>query len=189
MYLCQCDCGKLTRQRTDHMRSGRSQSCGCFRNEETSRRSRKHGKSGTSIYWRYQHMLERCYDPTCPEYKWYGGSGVTVCDRWNPAKGGSFENFLADMGEPPEPGLHLDKDIAGGKVYSPQSCRWVTPAENQRAKSSTVNLTFNGKTQCLTDWAREMGIKQVTLSWRLSRGWSVEKALTTRSRLGGLEVK
>lgn len=40
-------------------------------------------------------------------------------------------------------------------------------------------LTFNNKTQNLTDWARELQMKPITLHGRIRSGWSVEKALTT----------
>jgi len=39
-------------------------------------------------------------------------------------------------------------------------------------------IEYHGKTQCLSDWARELGIRRLTLRDRLVRGWSVEKAFT-----------
>ena len=33
------------------------------------------------------------------------------------------------------------------------------------------------RTQCLAAWAEETGIAQTTIAWRLSVGWSVERAL------------
>ena len=77
-------------------------------------------------------MLDRCRrNPNHRDYKWYAGKGVKVCDRWDPAKGGSFENFLADMGERPD-GKSLDKDRLGdGMLYSPETCCWLTPKEQR----------------------------------------------------------
>lgn len=46
----------------------------------------------------WEDMLAKCYDPEHPEYKNEGAKGITVCDRWNPKAGGSFENFVEDMG-------------------------------------------------------------------------------------------
>lgn len=165
-------------------------SCGCFRNEAAGDRARTHGKSDSSIYWRYKHMLRRCYDPRCPEFRWYGGNGVTVCDRWNPAKGGSFENFYADMGDPPstqEEGgrWEIDKDIAvpGNKVYGPEFCQWVTCVENACGVRSNRLITVGNETRCLAEWAREAGIPANTLRARISLyGWSIEKALSTPLR-------
>jgi hypothetical protein len=39
-------------------------------------------------------------------------------------------------------------------------------------------ITFNDKTQSLSDWSRETLIPLVALHHRLRRGWSVEEALT-----------
>lgn len=40
-------------------------------------------------------------------------------------------------------------------------------------------ITYNGETHDISEWANIVGFKKNTLSWRLSHGWSVEKALTT----------
>jgi len=49
-----------------------------------------------------------------------------------------------------------------------------------RAPSLKKPITFNGKSQGITAWARELGMKQATLSQRLlNYGWSVEEAFTT----------
>ena len=43
-------------------------------------------------------------------------------------------------------------------------------------------LTFNGQTKSMTEWANELGISKPALSQRLSRGWSVERALSWRRK-------
>jgi hypothetical protein len=75
-------------------------------------------------------MLQRCRDPRRKRYADWGGRGITVCARWDPEHGGSFANFLADMGERPE-GTTLDRiDPDGG--YTPGNRRWAN-AKTQRA--------------------------------------------------------
>jgi hypothetical protein len=79
----------------------------------------------TSAYSRWVSMLQRCFNPNHKDYRYYGGRGITVCERWL-----DFVNFLADMGEPP-PGLSLDRINVNGD-YEPGNCRWATASEQVR---------------------------------------------------------
>jgi hypothetical protein len=71
-------------------------------------------------------MIDRCYLKTAPNYRYYGGKGVTVCDRWRYGEDGKtgFQCFEADMGERPE-GLTLDR-IDPFQNYEPENCRWAS---------------------------------------------------------------
>lgn len=40
-------------------------------------------------------------------------------------------------------------------------------------------LEYNGKTQSMADWSRELGLKAPTICYRLKHGWSVSAALST----------
>jgi hypothetical protein len=76
-------------------------------------------------------MIARCTNPNQTGFaKYYGGRGVTVCERWS-----QFENFLADMGPRPR-GKTLDRFPNPDGNYEPSNCRWATPRqqrENQRS--------------------------------------------------------
>lgn len=116
------------------------------------------GKEQPSHYvWRS--MMDRCTKPNNQAYKYYGGRGITVCERWK-----QYENFLADMGVPGK-GMSLDR-IDNNKGYEPNNCRWTTKSEQQKNKSTTrvySNGTFVGT---LTECARLLGISKELAWWR-----------------------
>ena len=116
-------------------------------------------------------MRARCRNPAHPNYARYGGRGIAVCSRWQ-----VFQNFLEDMGEPPQ-GLTLerrDNDLG----YSKDNCCWATQEDQKSNTSTTKLLTYQGKTQHQAAWARETGLGR-RLGWRLRAGWPLERALTT----------
>jgi hypothetical protein len=98
--------------------------------------------------------------------------GITVCARWH-----EFAAFLADMDECPDRTMTLDrhKNEIG---YEPGNCRWTTQAEQNKHRSSCVELTHNGITQNVADWAAAVGMTANTIRMRLRLGWTVERALT-----------
>ena len=90
----------------------------------------KDGRMSHPLYWLHKAMIKRCNNPNRPEYKYYGGRGITVCDRWQGVTG--FDNFLEDMGVRPK-GYTLDRINNDGN-YEPSNCRWASRAEQQHNK-------------------------------------------------------
>jgi hypothetical protein len=175
MWSCLCDCGATKTIPSGSLTSGDTKSCGCLRRDlarNVGDRSRTHGKSKQSIYAIWDSMIARCTKPSRKDFHRYGGTGVTVCDRWK-----TFQNFYDDMGDRP-PGMSLDR-IRNDQGYSPENCRWATTKQQNRNQKSNLLLTSAGETRCLAEWAEIKGIKQVTLHCRLRRGWDVDKALNT----------
>ena len=95
------------------------------------------GGFGTPAGLRSQHLRayqawyaarRRCLESAHRQWAYYGGRGITMCDRWL----SSFAAFLEDMGDPPA-GLSLDRKDNDGP-YSPANCKWSTRSEQQRNK-------------------------------------------------------
>ena len=120
----------------------------------------------------WRKMRERCENPKQSNWRWYGGKGITVCDRWM-----MFSNFYADMGECP-PGLTLDR-IDTRKGYSPENCRWSDMKQQCRNRTNNVFIALGDKVQCIGAWAEETGLGPSTIRWRLKAGWPPEKILDT----------
>ena len=135
-YVCRCSCGGETVTAGYDLRKGHTRSCGCLLRE--TRTTHGHVRNGrrSPTYQSWQSMLRRTTNPKAAGWEYYGGRGITVCDRWNPKAGGSFENFLEDLGERPD-GTSLDRvDVDG--IYEPSNTRWATPREqraNQRPQT------------------------------------------------------
>lgn len=106
------------------LKSSNTRSCGCLKKEILLKNITQHGQSKTAAYTSWLNMKQRCSNPNNPNYKYYGGRGIFVCDRWL----NSFENFLADMGDRPN---NCDIDRRNNNEgYSPENCRWVSKTEN-----------------------------------------------------------
>lgn len=130
----------------------------------------------TLLYRRWSDMRNRCNNINNTSYSNYGGRGITVCKRWD-----SFENFKTDVGNPPTPQHTLDR-INNDLGYSPENCRWATHVEQARNSRKNHILTVNGISQCLSRWGEQIGVSGITISKRLSRGWSPEEAVGVKER-------
>lgn len=168
-WLCLCDCNLQKIIYGNSLRNGNAKSCGCL--------IKKHGHCGNDkqsrTYESWCHMIQRCTNPNHKYYNNYGGRGITVCKLWRY----SFDNFLNNMGKRPL-GTQLDR-IKNDKGYCKENCRWVTSKINNRNRRNNHLITHKGKTQCIASWSEEVGIKPATISWRLGRGWLIEKVLFT----------
>lgn len=170
-WACICKCGVQAIVRSELLRSGRTQSCGCLRSEILSIIKTKHGKSHSPEWVAYCGMMARCGNHKHDHFQYYGGRGIKVCARWQE----SFSNFYADMGSRPD-GYSIDRMDVNGD-YEPSNCEWI-PAEKQaQNKRNNHKITKDGKTFVIAQWARFLGIPASTISHRLKMGLQPVDAL------------
>ena len=154
-WITRCDCGTEKSIDGVKIRAGEIASCGCLNRELKSQRGRarvRHGLSGSPTWVTWAGMKARCTNPNAVGYEYYGARGVKVCQRWMD----SFEAFVADMGLRP-PGLTIDR-IDGSKDYEPGNCRWATPLEQVRNRSTSFLATIGEETLSVREWCRRFGI-------------------------------
>lgn len=164
MWLCECICKNKTKVTVvgNNLLTGNSISCGCYHDEELSKMHNDknftekrvaglknalvtHGMSTTNFYRLWKGILERCSYKKHTNYKYYGGIGIKVCERWH-----NFENFKEDMYE--KYLIHIEEfgkkqtsidriDVYGN--YEPDNCRWVTNIEQANNKRKKENCYEN----------------------------------------------
>lgn len=129
--------------------------------------------SSSREYYVWAAMKQRCDNPKNKAFENYGGRGIAVCKRW----ARSFANFIADMGPKPTPEHSLERENNNGN-YEPSNCYWATRSEQSRNRRSNIQITIDGKTQCLQDWCNEYGINRKTVLSRIeSQRWDIERAI------------
>lgn len=165
-WMCLCDCGNYAVKSSAHLKDGNAKSCGCI----------NHGLSKTRVFSVWRSMKDRCCNKSNNQYKNYGERGITICEEWRK----DFLSFYSwSMNNGYADNLTIDR-IDNNKGYSPDNCRWSTMKEQQNNRRNNHKLTYNGKTQTLSEWADEIGVKQNTLLYRFKRGWTVDRALSKR---------
>lgn len=173
-WVARCDCGKVDVVESS-IALGRLQMCKLCSEEKFKKLTTKNGLSHSPIYETWRSIKRRCYQKNFISYKWYGGRGITVCEEWR----NSFVKFCDwAMANGYQQGLTIDRINKDGN-YCPENCRWVDNLTQQNNRTDNKNLTFNGTTKTMSEWARFFGIKYITLKTRIRNGWDIEKALTT----------
>lgn len=165
VWECKCDCGNIKNVRSGDLRSGNTNSCGCYRKDQTVKAKLTHGASKndnkTGTYKSWTSMKARCYGKYSIEYERYGGRGIEVCDRWK----NSFEEFLEDMGERPD-GYSLERKNPNGN-YEPSNCCWIPNSQQAKNRRTNKYVILNGEKMIQSDAARALNLNPSTISrWK-----------------------
>lgn len=139
-WRCVCECGNKVEVTACQLSSGKTQSCGCLRNDALIQRVTTHGGSHDRLYRVYHNMINRCYNKNSDDYKYYGGRGIIICDEWlndYPAfKDWAYNNGYDDkatIGECTIDRIDVDKN------YSPDNCRWVDMKIQSQNRRNVIN--------------------------------------------------
>lgn len=169
-WKCSCDCGTTRVIGAQPLKSGKSKSCGCHKNDY----NRKHGGKGTKLYEVWRSMRYRCENPNNQAYPMYGARGIRVCAEWKDFA--SFREWALSNGY--ENGLSIDRIDVNGN-YEPSNCRWTDCKTQMNNRRNTPHFEYGGKSMTISEWSQALGIPRSTILNRLKRGWSFDKAINT----------
>lgn len=175
---CVCDCGTVKFIRPPELFYGRSISCGCRYSETRFRKPDPDTSHPEYFVW--VDIKRRCYDPTRPAYRYYGGRGITMSEEWRT----SFRAFLRDMGSRPSPDSTVEREDNNGP-YAAENCVWadrITQANNQRR---IKKHSYRGHRATLAELCRAFGKRHKHVSQRLRLGWSIVDAMDRPLRWRG----
>ena len=133
-------------------------------------------KGNEVVYTSWSHMLCRCYNKKDSRYRFYGATGVKVCEEWknNPS---AFCEWALANGFSEE--LTLDRIDVNGD-YSPENCRWSTKTEQARNKRNNRFIEYNGSKVTVSEYSEITGVKQSSIDWRLNKSSMCESEAVKR---------
>lgn len=179
--ICRCICGNyIGPSRLQSLINGDLVSCGCYQKELHSKQMEKfnykHGDSVRNnrerLYTIWAAMIDRVDNHNRKDSKYYADKGISIYEPWRDYL--SFKKWSLDNGY--VDGLSIDR-VNNSLGYCPENCRWVPLKDQNKNKTSNRLITINRETMILEDWCRRYQLNSKLVSSRLSRGWSIEKAL------------
>ena len=123
-------CGTEFKTCTYNVKSGNTESCGCYNKRRASETHKIHGLQTTRLYNIWADIKRRTLNPKHKSYNNYGGRGITICEEWLDIQ--NFYDWAMSNGYSDE--LSIDR-IDNNKNYCPDNCRWATQTiqtRNQR---------------------------------------------------------
>lgn len=174
-----CDCGNIVVLEKSRVLCGNDYSCGCQKRNQCRTLCYKHGMTDSPLYLIWKGMKQRCYNKNSNGFKNYGGRNIKICNEWV----NNFQAFYEwSIYSGYKQGLSIDR-IDNNGDYCPEYCRWASHIEQSNNTRKNRYLIYMGKTQTMSEWAREMHMPVNTLRTRLNLGWNVEDAISVPTRM------
>lgn len=175
IWKCQCDCGNICEVSLYQLTSGSTKSCGCLKRDKIRERNRantSYPEEDKRIARIWRAMIHRCENSGDGAYDTYGGRGISVCEEWHDFC--VFREWARTNGY--DDNKSIDRIDYNGN-YCPENCRWCTHQEQCNNTRANKYLEYNGKTQTLAEWCRELNLNYSRTKTRLNRlHWTIEKA-------------
>ena len=186
MWLCQCDCGNTHIVKSTNLRAHNVMSCGA-----------KHHR--LKLRKEYELKLRSIFygiRGRCNDYKdcRYGGRGIKcLWNTYEDFEKDMYDSFVEHIEKYGEKETSIDRIDVNGN-YCKENCRWLTNKEQANNRRSNDNITYNGETHNITQWAEILGMGVSVLRQRLRKlHWDVDKAFLTPVRhkynIEGLNLK
>ena len=99
-------------------------------------------------------MRARCLRRNHPQWKDYGGRGISICKEWLC----SYEAFLQYMGDRP-PGHSIDRERVDGN-YEPGNVRWAVAKTQNRNSRQVKSVSVFGETLRFPDMCDKHGLNR-----------------------------
>lgn len=173
-FICKCSCKNVKSILKDNLIGEKTKSCGCLVKEaqlKQAKQRKQYSENEKDLRHIWRLMMRRCYNTADTVYKYYGGREIKVDSSWH-----VYENFKKDM-YPRKPNTTLER-IDNSKNYCFTNCKWATKEEQANNRRTNRIETLNGITKTLSNWCKEYNKSYSKVHQRLTRGWSLEKALT-----------
>lgn len=136
-FILLCDCGNITKAALGHLRSGHTNSCGCYQKEQVGKSHLTHGETGTRLYRLWCDIRNRCYNQNVVAYPDYGGRGITVFREWR-ENYIAFSDYIKTIEGWDDDSLSIDRINNNGN-YEPGNVRFVTDTMQARNKRANKN--------------------------------------------------
>jgi len=117
-------------------------------------------------------MLNRCNDSNNIYFYNYGGRGIKVFQEWQD----DFMTFFNYIGKRPTTKHTLER-LDNNAGYFPGNVKWATRREQANNTRRNIFVTLGEQRLTVAQLARQSGMRYGKLHWRITHGWTPEKAI------------